>query len=208
MNRRYLIAGLLIWLPIWVTLLVLKFLADLFDRLFGFIPQAYQPDKLIGFHIPGLGLLFALIIVFVTGMLITHIVGHRLVELWDRLVSKIPLVSSIHHAVKSVASSFLSSSEESFRQVYLVEYPRKGLWSIAFQTSSGFTVADEMVDDDLLTVFVPTTPNPTSGYLLLVPRSEAVKMDMSVDAALRMVISLGTVLPVVDKTPGQATSQH
>ena len=195
MNRRYLIAGLLIWLPIWVTLLVLKFLADLFDKLFTFIPKAYQPDSLIGFHIPGLGLVFALLIVFVTGMLITHIIGHRLVEMWESLIAKIPFVSSIHSAVKQVSASFLSSSEESFRDVYLIEYPRKGIWSIAFQTSSGFKDAEQAANEELLTVFVPTTPNPTSGYLLLIPKKDSVKLDMGVDEALKMVISLGVVLP-------------
>lgn len=197
MYRRYLVAGVLIWLPIWVTLLVVKFLVDLFDKLLNIIPAVYRPDNLLGFHLPGLGLIFAIILMLVTGFLVTHIIGHRLVGLWDRLVSKIPLVSTIHHAVRQVAQSLLSSSEESFRHVLLVEYPKTGMWSIAFQTSAGFAVGSEVTGEDLVTVFIPTTPNPTSGFLLLVPRKDTKKLDISVDDALKMVISLGVVLPGV-----------
>lgn len=201
MQRRYLIAGLLVWLPIWVTLLVLKFLADLFDKLFAFLPSAYRPDHVLGVHIPGLGILFALIIVTVTGMMLTNFLGHRLVEIWEKLISKIPLVSTIHHAVKQVAGSFLNASEESFRHVLLVEYPRKDMWSIAFQTSTGFHLAKDAVEDELVTVFIPTTPNPTSGFLLLVPKKDTYQLDMSVDEALKMVISLGVVLPDLKARP-------
>lgn len=193
MFKRYIIAGILIWVPIWATLLVIKFLIDLFDKTLALLPKAYQPINLIGFHIPGLGLLFALAMVFVTGMLMTNFIGHRLVALWEKILARIPLVRSIYHAVKQVLQSLLASSEESFRNVLLIEYPRKGLWSVAFQTSTGFKWDDD--HDDMITVFVPTTPNPTSGYLLLVPKKDTKLLDISVDQALKMVISLGVVLP-------------
>ena len=192
--RRYIIAGVLVWVPLWVTFLVLKFLIDSFDKILSLLPKAYQPDGLLGFHMPGLGLLFSLAFLFVTGMLVTHFLGHRLVTLWESVVERIPLVRTIYKAVKQVVSSLLSSSEDSFRNVLMVEYPRKGLWSIAFQTSSGFDGGGVADGEKLLTVFIPTTPNPTSGFLLLVPEKDTVKLDIGVDQALKMVISLGVVL--------------
>ena len=205
--RRYIVAGILVWVPIWVTLLVLRFMVDLFDAIFELIPTRYQPDHLLGFHVPGLGLIFALIIVAITGMAITNILGNRLVEFWEYLLSRIPLVRTIYQAVKQVLTTVFSSSEESFRNVVLIEYPRKGLWSIAFQTSAGFNYTTELIGEDMLTVFVPTTPNPTSGFLIIVPRKDTLKVNLGVDEALKMVISLGVVMPhgnekitVVDKT--------
>ncbi|MCB1828513.1 MAG: DUF502 domain-containing protein, partial [Coxiellaceae bacterium] len=152
-------------------------------------------DLLLGFHVPGVGLVMAIVAFFITGMMVTNFIGHRLVNLWERLLSKIPLVRTIHHAVKQVASSFLSSSEESFTNVLLIEYPRPGIYSIALQTSTGFQRAKSATSEELITVFLPTTPNPTSGFLLLVPKKDVQKLDMSVDEAFKMVISLGVVLP-------------
>jgi len=193
MFKRYIITGILIWVPIWATLLVLKFLIDIFDKTFALLPKAYQPSTLFGVHVPGLGVLFAVAIVFVTGMLMTNIIGHRLVALWEKILDRIPLVRSIYHAVKQVLHSLLASSEESFRNVLLVEYPRKGMWSVGFQTSTGYKWDDD--HGEMLTVFIPTTPNPTSGYLLFVPKEDTKLLDVSVDQALKMVISLGVVLP-------------
>lgn len=193
--RRYIIAGVLVWVPIWVTLLVLKFMVELFDTTLELIPRHLQPDYLLGFHVPGLGLIFALIIVVITGMLITNILGNRLVEWWEYLLSRIPLVRSIYQAVKQVLTTVFSSSEESFRNVVLIEYPRKGLWSIAFQTSSSFHHAPGLGDEEMLTVFIPTTPNPTSGFLIIVPRKDTIKVNLGIDEALKMVISLGVVMP-------------
>lgn len=193
--RRYVVAGVLVWVPIWVTLLVLRFMVDLFDTILEFFPHQLQPDNFLGFHIPGLGLIFALIIVVITGMSITNILGNRLVEYWEYLLSRIPLVRSIYQAVKQVLTTVFSSSEESFRNVVLIEYPRKGLWSVAFQTGSGFHYADGMDGEEMMTVFIPTTPNPTSGFLLIVPRKDTVKVNLGVDEALKMVISLGVVMP-------------
>ncbi len=193
--RRYIVAGVFVWVPIWVTLLVLRFIVDLFDTILDFIPHQFQPDHFLGFHIPGLGLIFALIIVVVTGMSVTNILGNRLVEYWEYLLSRIPLVRSIYHAVKQVLTTVFSSSEESFRNVVLIEYPRKGIWSVAFQTGTGFHHAEGLGDEELMTVFVPTTPNPTSGFLMIVPRKDTLKVNLGVDEALKMVISLGVVMP-------------
>lgn len=193
--KRYLVAGLLLWLPILATLVVLRFLVNLFDKILEFLPKGYQPDVLLGIHLPGLGLIFALMLMLFTGFMITHIIGHRMVALWDGLVAKIPLVRTIYHAVQQVTKSMLSASEDSFSNVLLVEYPRRGVWSIAFQTSASFELAKDATGSELMSVFLPTTPNPTSGFLLLIPKADTVKVDMTVDEALRMVISLGVVLP-------------
>jgi len=195
--RKYLIAGLLVWVPLWVTLLVLKFLIDIFDTFLGLLPAHYTPDRLFGFHIPGIGLILSALVVFLTGVFVTNFLGHRLVARWESLVAKIPLVRSIYNAVKQVMHTLLSSSQDAFRKVLLIEYPRKGIWSIAFQTSSGFKPegVDVDVDDDLVTAFVPTTPNPTSGFLLMVPRKDVIELKIPVDEALKMVISLGVILP-------------
>lgn len=199
MFRRYFIAGVLVWVPIWVTLLVIRFLVEIMDQSLALIPEAYQPQNLIGFKIPGLGLVFTLLVMFFTGVIMTHFLGHKLLALWERLLGRIPLVRSIYSSVKQVLQAILSSKGKAFRKVVLVEYPRREMWSIAFQTSEGFHVGEEKhidrVGKDLITIFVPTTPNPTSGYLMVVPRSDVIQLDMNVDEALKMVISLGVVLP-------------
>jgi len=195
--RRYLLAGIVFWVPVLVTLAVLRFLVGIVDNIFNLLPANYQPSEILGIHIPGLGIVFALVIIFATGMLVTNIIGNRLVAVGESVVSRIPLVRTIYHAVKQVLSTLLSSQEDSFRNVLLVEYPRKGMWSIAFQTSVGFQMAEQMTNKSLITIFIPTTPNPTSGFLMLVPKEDTIKLDLSVDQALKMVISLGVVLPDV-----------
>lgn len=196
--RRYIIAGVLVWVPIWVTLLVIRFMLDMFDTTLDLLPLQFRPDNLLGFHLPGLGLLFVLVVVATTGMMVTNILGNRLVGWWEYLLSRIPLVRSIYTAVKQVLTTLFSTSEESFRNVVLIEYPRKGLWSIAFQTGSGFNHISDTADEEMLTVFVPTTPNPTSGFLIIVPRKDTRKVSLGVDEALKMVISLGVVTPVAE----------
>lgn len=206
MFKRYLITGILIWVPIWVTFLVLKFLIDLFDKIFALLPSSYQPDHLLGYHVPGFGVLFALFVVVLTGVMMTNILGHRVVAIGEKLLARIPLVRSIYTAVKQVLQSVLASSEESFRKVLLIEYPRVGLWSVAFQTSAGFNWDAESVGDDLITVFIPTTPNPTSGFIVLVPRKDTIPLDISVDDALKMVISLGVIVPKKEANEGEANA--
>lgn len=202
--RRYLIAGLLVWLPIWATLVILKFLVDLMDNTLRLIPAQYQPDKLLGFHIPGLGLLISLGLLILTGMLVSNFIGERLVAIGEYILARIPFVRTIYSAVKKVLETLFSPSDQSFRKVLLVEYPRKGLWSIAFQTGNGSEELNKILNTDLVSIFIPTTPNPTSGFLMIVPRSEVIELEMNIEDALKYVISLGVVQPGAKKTGEQS----
>jgi uncharacterized membrane protein len=196
MIKRYLIAGILVLAPIWITLLLIKFLISIFDNFINLLPKAYQPDTLLGFHVPGLGIIFTILLVFITGILVTNFIGKHILGIWEAILDKIPLVRSVYSGVKKVLQTILTSGGISFRKVLLIEYPRKGLWSIAFQTSNGsFNKVEQQTGEEMVTVFLPTTPNPTSGYLIIVPRNEAIELDISVDEALKMVISLGIILP-------------
>ena len=191
--RRYFIAGLLVWLPIWATYVVVSFLINLMDGTLKLIPHKYRPDVIFGTHIPGLGFLFTLVILFITGIIATNYFGHRFIALWEKIVSRIPLIRTVYHAVKQVLSAMLQPAGQSFRKVLLIEYPRREIWSIAFQTSNSFKNGHST--DDMVTVFIPTTPNPTSGFLTIVPKKDVIELDMTVEEALRMVISLGVVMP-------------
>lgn len=191
--RKYLIAGLVVWLPLWATYFIVKFLVDLMDKTLSLLPAQYQPKALFGFDIPGLGLIFTLIILFITGLLVTNFLGNKIVKIWEKLLSRIPLVHTIYHAVKQVVHALVQPAGKSFRKVLIVEYPRHGIWSIAFQTSDQFTGSPH--PEDVVTVFIPTTPNPTSGFLTIIPKSDTRELDMAVEEALKMVISLGVVMP-------------
>ena len=193
--RRYLIAGLLVWLPVWATLLVIGFIVRLLDKTMALIPAAYRPEALLGFYIPGFGVILSLILLLATGVLATNFLGEKLVLWGEGLLARIPLVRSIYHAVKQVVQTIFSSNSQAFRKVLLVEYPRKGLWSIAFQTATTSTKVDSYTEDHMLTIFLPTTPNPTSGFLMLIPKKDVIELDMSIDEALTMVISLGVMQP-------------
>lgn len=193
--RRYLIAGLLLWLPLGVTILVVRLLVGTMDQTLLLLPERLRPDALLGFHIPGLGLVLAVTVVLVTGMLVANLFGRRLLALWERLLSRIPLVRSIYMAVKQLAETMFSGGGQSFRKVLLIEYPRKGLWTLAFQTGTGVGEAQQKTGREVVNVYVPTTPNPTSGFFLMVPREEVVELDMSVDDGLKMIISMGVVVP-------------
>lgn len=191
--RRYLLAGLLVWLPIWGTYYILRFIIRLLDDTLALIPNRYHPDTLIGFHIPGLGLVFTLIILFITGLIVTNILGRRLIQIWDNFLGQIPIVRTIYSAIKQVVRAMVQPSKDSFSRVLLVEYPRREIWSIAFQTATGFKGVP--VNEEMVTIFIPTTPNPTSGLLTIVPRKDTVEIDMTVEQALKMVISLGVMVP-------------
>jgi uncharacterized membrane protein len=197
MFRRYFIAGLLVLLPIWVTLLIINFVVHLVDQSLSLLPRGAHPDVVLGVHIPGLGIIFGIALVFFTGMLVTNFIGTWFLALWESLLARIPLVRSIYMAVKQVLSTLFAPGGEAFRKVLLIEYPRKDVWTIAFQTGTGFTMppGKGTEDEELLTVFVPTTPNPTAGFLLLVPKQQVVELKMSIDQALKYIISLGVVLP-------------
>lgn len=193
--KRYLVAGLLVWLPLWATALVIKFIVDLLDNTVALLPKAYQPITLIGFNLPGLGIIITFLLLILSGMLVTNFLGERLIALGEKIVHNIPLVGSIYQAVKQVSETIFSSSSQSFRKVLLVEYPRKDLWSIAFLTSNASETLTKSIGTKKISIFIPTTPNPTSGFLMFVDKSEVIELDISVDDALKMIISLGVMQP-------------
>ncbi|QKI89409.1 DUF502 domain-containing protein [Thiomicrorhabdus xiamenensis] len=194
--KRYLIAGLLVWLPLGVTLAVIKFLVDLFDRSLLLLPLEYRPETLLGFNIPGLGILLSFLLILITGVLAANLLGSKLVGIWESILSRIPLVRSIYKAVKQIAEAVFGSGEQTFQNVFLIEYPRKGLWTLAFQTGKNMSEPQRKTGfDEVVNLFVPTTPNPTSGFFIMADRKEVVKLDIEVDDALKMVISGGVVAP-------------
>lgn len=193
--RRCLIAGLLVWLPIWATLLVVKFLVESLDSTLSLLPVAYQPEQLLGFRIPGLGLVIALLVLFVTGLLVSNFFGKWIVNVWEKLLARIPFVRSIYSAVKQVLETVFKSNGQSFRKVLLVKFPHQETWTVAFLAGPSASQISHAMKEELLTVYVPTTPNPTSGYLIFVKKEDAVELNMSVDEALKYVISLGVVHP-------------
>ncbi|RUR19639.1 DUF502 domain-containing protein [Legionella sp. km535] len=191
--RRYLLAGLVVWLPILVTIGVLRFIIDLLDNTMALIPKAYQPEQLLGIHIPGVGVIISLLLLIATGIFATNFFGQRLMSWGESILAKIPLVRSIYNAVKQVINTVLSTNSEAFRKVLLIEYPRKGIWSVGFQTGSGNSEINEKANEEMVSIFIPTTPNPTSGFLMMVPKKDAIELNMSVDEALKFIISLGVM---------------
>jgi len=206
--RRYLIAGILIWVPVGVTYLVLRLVIDLMDRILLVLPEAYRPDTLLGFRIPGLGVFLTLLLLVVTGFLMANFVGRRLVARWESLLARIPLVSPIYTGAKKISETILSDQGQAFRKVLLIEYPRRGIWSLAFLTARELGEVQARTGKEMACVFVPTTPNPTSGYLIMVPRDETVVLDMSVEEAFRMIVSLGVVVPDWREKPAKLPTPH
>jgi uncharacterized membrane protein len=192
--RRLLVAGILVWLPIIATIWVISFFVTLMDSTLVLLPHRYQPTTLLGFHLPGLGVLFAFIVVLLTGLLVTNLIGRQLVGYWEDLMQRIPLVRSVYGGVRSFTESVLSSSN-SFRQVVAVEYPRPGIWSIGFVTAEDVAEVSTRTGEHLTCVFVSTAPNPTSGFIILVPKDQLIALEMSVDAAMKMIVTCGVVLP-------------
>jgi uncharacterized membrane protein len=193
--RRYIVAGILVWLPIGVTIFLVRILIGLLDRTLVLIPQQYRPEEILGFAIPGLGILLTIILLLITGVLAANIVGKSMVGLWESMAERIPVVRSVYSAAKNFAEIVFSDSSQSFKKVLLIEYPRKGLYSLAFQTSSELGEVQGRTGEAVVCTFVPTTPNPTSGFIIIVPRKDVIELDMDVDEALKMIISLGVVIP-------------
>ncbi len=193
--RKYLITGLLIWVPLVITVWVLSLLVDTLDLTLLLLPTSWQPRSWLGFHVPGLGVLLTLAVVFATGVFAANIIGQRLVMYWEGLLTHIPIVKSLYSSVKQVSDTLFSSSGVAFRKALLVQYPRQGSWTIAFLTGQpGGDVANHL-KGDYVSVYVPTTPNPTSGFFLMMPTADVVELDISVDAALKYIISMGVVPP-------------
>lgn len=193
--RRYLIAGLLVWIPIGFTLFVLNLVVGIMDRTLLLLPPAYRPENLIGMKIPGLGIVLSIIVLLLTGMLVANIIGRQLVQLSERLLNKIPLVRSVYSASKNFAEVLFTNTSNSFKKVLLIEYPRKGIYSLCFQTSTELAEIQSRTAADVICVFVPTTPNPTSGFIMMVPASDTIELDMDIESALKMIVSLGVVVP-------------
>jgi len=193
--RRYLIAGLLVWLPIVVTVLILKFLIDAVDRSLLLLPAMLQPETLIGFRIPGLGFLLSGAVLLATGMVVTNLLGRSMVKVWESLLARIPVVRAIYSASKQLTETLFSGSGKSFRKVVMVRYPHPGTWTLAFLTGDGMAEANRKTGRDLVNIFVPTTPNPTSGFFLMVPREDMIELDMPVDVGIKLILSAGAVSP-------------
>lgn len=193
--KGYLVTGLLIWLPLAVTLWVLNLIIGTLDLTLTLLPESLRPQALFGFSIPGLGVLLALSILIGTGMLAANVLGQRLLDVWDLLLSRIPVVKSIYSSVKQVSDTLLSDSGQAFRQALLVRFPHQDAWTVAFQTGTPAGQVADLLEGEYVSVYVPTTPNPTSGYFIIVPKAETRVLDMSVDEALKYVISMGVVAP-------------
>ena len=200
--KKYFVTGLLIWIPLVITLMVLAWIVNTLDQILLIAPAAVGPDALLGFHLPGVGVLVTLLLILITGLAAANFVGQRLVGFWESLLSRIPVVKSIYYSVKQVSDTLLSSNGQAFRKALLIQYPHQGIWTIAFQTGKPGGDAARHLGDDFVSVYVPTTPNPTSGFFLMLPRKDAIELDMSVDDALKYIISMGVVAP--PSPPGSA----
>src|SRR3954469_7668132 len=193
--RRWLFAGLLVLAPLGITLWVLQWIVGTLDQTLLILPEAWQPQRLLGYRIPGLGVLLALGILLVVGAITSNIVGRKLVTWGDAVLHRIPVVRSIYSSVKQVSDTLFSPSGNAFRTAVLVQWPRADVWTIAFVTGSPGGDVGSHLQDDFVSVYVPTTPNPTGGYFVMLPRRDCIELKMSVDEALRYVISMGVVVP-------------
>ncbi|HKZ72564.1 MAG TPA: DUF502 domain-containing protein [Steroidobacteraceae bacterium] len=193
--RRYLVAGVLVWLPILATVWVVRFIVQLMDQTLLLLPENYRPEVVLGFPTPGVGIVFAFLVLLVTGLLVTNFIGRRLVGYWEDLLKRIPLVRSIYTSVKGFTETVFSQTGTSFRRVVMVEYPRKDMWSIGFVTADDIAEISAKTGVRQVCVYVPTTPNPTSGLIVMVPATQVIELDMSVDAAMKMIVTLGIVVP-------------
>lgn len=189
--RSYILAGLVVWLPILLTFYVIKFIVDLLDAL---IPSKFQPDVLLGFHIPGFGVLLSLGLLIFTGLIATNILGQRLLRIGDIILAKIPLVRTIYYGSQQIIRAVFASNSQAFRKVMLIQYPSKGIWTLAFLTGSvSPEITSHSGEDGMLSVFIPTTPNPTSGFLMMVAKKDAIALSMTIEEAMKYIISLGVV---------------
>ncbi|WP_027996855.1 DUF502 domain-containing protein [Simplicispira psychrophila] len=193
--RKWLFTGLLVIVPGAITIAVLNWIVGLLDQTLLILPGAWHPDKLLGFHIPGFGVLLTLLILLVVGATASNFAGRKLVQWGDALVSRIPVVRSIYSSVKQVSDTVFSESGNAFRTAVLVQWPREGVWTVAFITGAPNGEVAAYLRDEFVSVYVPTTPNPTGGYFVMVRKSECVELEMSVDAALRYIVSMGVVVP-------------
>ena len=190
--KKYFITGLLVWVPLGITLWVLNLTVSTMDQTLWLLPQAWHPDRLLGIHIPGWGIILTLLIIGLTGMLVRNVLGQRLLFLWEGVLHHIPFVNSIYKGVKQVSDTLLSGSGNSFRKVLLVRYPHPEAWSLAFQTSVPHEVSGRF-DEEYVAVFIPTTPSPVNGFYFFIRKADTIELNMTVDVALRTIVSMGVV---------------
>ena len=195
--RRYLVTGLILWVPIGITIWVLTLIVSTLDKTLLLIPEQYRPETLLGFAIPGLGVLLTLLVLLVTGVAARNFIGQQLIKGWDRILRRIPVVKSIYSGVKQVSDTLFSDTGQAFRKALLIEFPHQGSYTIAFMTGTPSGELVNRLPGEHVSVYVPTTPNPTSGYFLLLPKSRTQELDMSVDDALKYIVSMGVVGPAV-----------
>ena len=204
MFHKYFVTGLLLWVPVAVTVWLISLIISTLDLTLSLLPRAWRPHSLVGHDIPGLGVVLTVGVIFVTGLLTANFVGSKLVELAERILARIPIVRGIYSSVKQVSDTILSPSGNAFRKALLIQYPRQGAWTIAFLTGRPGGEVARHLDGDYISVYVPTTPNPTSGFFLMVPRADVVELKMSVDEALKYIISMGVVVPPLrEPRPGE-----
>ncbi len=203
--RRYFVAGLLVWIPLGITLWVLKLIVDVMDLSLLAVPENFRSDKLFGFHLPGLGIILTLAVVLATGALAANFFGRKVLKLGDSTLSRIPIVRSIYGGVKQISDTLFSPEGKAFRRAVLVRYPHQGAWTVALVTGAPEHEVAAKLGTEQVSVFVPTTPNITSGFFLIVPRTETIELDMSVDAALKYIISMGVAEPAAREKKIQAT---
>lgn len=199
--RNYLVAGLLIWIPIVVTVWVVRFLSGILDQSIVLLPPPWRPEALFGRYVPGFGILLALLVLVFTGLLVRHLLGDRIVESVESLIRRVPVIGAVYGGAKSFSETVLTEKGRSFKQVVLVEFPRLGMYSIGFITADELEEVQARTAEDVTCVFVPTTPNPTTGFIVLVPRNKVVRLDMTIDEAFRMLLTLGVVVPTWKNKP-------
>jgi len=192
--RNYFISGLLFWIPLALSVLVIKFFLEVVNNI---VPARFLPESLLNLdtNIPGSGIALVVLIILITGALVTNILGRKIVELWERILNKIPGFRNIYNALKKISSTVLNTSSESFRKAFLIQYPSKGIWVIAFQSGDYKGEVENIIGEDVINLFVPTTPNPTSGFFVMMPKKDAYELNMSVEEAFKLVISAGVVTP-------------
>ena len=193
--RKYFVAGLLVWVPLVVTFLLVRFTINLIDRSLLLLPKQFRPENLLGFEVPGIGLVLTIFLMLITGMIVANLFGRRLVTVWEDLLAKIPFVRSVYATVKQVTSTIVSDTSQSFREVVLIEYPRKGAWVLAFVTGETPNFIKSEVGKELINLFVPTTPNPTSGFYVMVESKDIRRLNMTVEDGLKMILSAGVINP-------------
>lgn len=205
--KKYFITGLLIWVPLAITAWVLALIVRTMDQSLLLLPATIQPERLLGLYIPGLGALLTLLVVFLTGLVTANIVGQKLVRFWEGVLARIPVVKSIYYSVKQVSDTLFSGSGEAFRKVLLVRYPHPQAWAVAFQTGTPARDVADMLPEEHVGVFIPTTPSPVNGFFFFVPRKDVIELDMSVDDALKYIVSMGVVVPPLRNPLGRAQNQ-